>query len=178
MKKIIIIIIILLFVSGVAIAADNKIKADKKNKSDKYTTLSKTISGKSDITSDLLSKSNINYHNTIMSYTSTELKKQKYPNEIKNTSNETITIQSYIWSDERNAYGYTISCTRDGYEIPIDNPIWIYNPPYEVTISVETDTKTKEEKVTTKEDPVGAINEFFINYCGIKPIDKSKKIKE
>lgn len=164
------IFLIFILLVGVTIAANDKIKADKQSKPNS----TKIKDGSTAIDTELSSKSNVDYHKTIMKYTEEQLSTIKFPYEIVNTTNNTVIIESAKWNTNTEAYEYTLTCTKDGNNVELNNPYTIYNPPYEIIISTTKNAKTKDETFTSKEDPIGAISEFFIEYCNKQPVDKSK----
>jgi hypothetical protein len=84
----------------------------------------------------------------------------------------TVTIQKFRYDEKTGCQVFWISATRNGQEVSVNNPIWIYGAPSDVLVSEVTDTKINEITLTIKEDPKTAIEQILKNYVDSRPIGR------
>jgi hypothetical protein len=98
------------------------------------------------------------------------MEKEKYPYVIEKT---TITIIKSRFDEPTQTMWYWISATRDGQEVAVDNPIWVYPAPKDVVVSEVKDDLKNEITITYKEDPKAAVEEVLRQYVDRQPLGKA-----
>lgn len=81
-----------------------------------------------------------------------------------------VTIIKTRFDESTRTMWYWISATRDGQEVAVDNPVWVYPAPKDVVVSKVKDEGKNEITVTLKEDPKGAVEKVLQDYADRQPI--------
>ena len=84
-----------------------------------------------------------------------------------------ITIIKARYDEETTTMWYWISATRDGQEVAVNNPVWIYPAPKDIIVSEVLDEKTNVMTITRKEDPKAATEKILREYVDQQPIGKA-----
>ena len=108
----------------------------------------------------------------------TEMEKLTYPYELQKPEDAgkavtVVTIQKCRFDEPTQTMWYWVSATRDGQEVAVNNPVWIYPAPKDTTISEVLDDKTNIMTITRKEDPKLAVEEILRDYVDRQPLGKS-----
>ena len=128
-----------------------------------FTSVSVFYEGKTDITTTLSVKPNSMEKLTYLSQESEKVMSNlKYPLDVTTE----IKIEKCQYDKKFGTMGYWIYATRGGRDIKINNPVWVYPPPYLAIISETYDEKENKISVTVKEDPEMAIKQFLMQYVG------------
>jgi hypothetical protein len=96
--------------------------------------------------------------------------KEVYPYKIEKSE---ITITKCRFDEKTQTMWYWIEATRNGEEVAVNNPIWIYPAPTEVVVSTSFNQITKVLTVTKKEDPKAAVEYVLKQYVDRMPLGKS-----
>jgi hypothetical protein len=108
----------------------------------------------------------------LKSYTDTAFKDQKYPLQIETVSRTTVTIDKFRCEVKPNICGYWITADRDGKQVAVNNPIWLFNAPYSVVVSEIYDEKADKVTVTIKEDLFASVRNILQGYAERQPVGK------
>jgi hypothetical protein len=84
-----------------------------------------------------------------------------------------VTIIKSRFDEPTQTMWYWIEATRDGQEVAVDNPVWIYPAPKDVVVSIVKDDLKNEVSITLKEDPKAAVEEVLSDYVGRQPLGKA-----
>lgn len=98
-----------------------------------------------------------------------------YPYEVKplETKITDVTIDKFRCDEKTNVCGYWITATRGGREVAVNNPIWLFNPPYATLVSETYDNKADVSIVVIKEDPFGSVENILQEYADRQPLGRA-----
>lgn len=99
-----------------------------------------------------------------------EILKISYPYQIEKTE---IRIIKTRYDEKMQTMGYWIEAYRNGWEVQVNNPIWIVPHPYLVVVSDVIDTKANLETITLKESPKVAVEGMLQKYVNGQPLGKA-----
>ena len=142
---------------------------------DENTTINYVYQGETKITTALIAEATEKSKTELSEYeksvvlskeTSKIMATEKYPVEINNE----IRIEKFRCNNELGVCGYWIYATRNGYQVKVNNPIWISPPPYLVVLSETYDSKNNNITVIVKEDAKTAVFEILQRYVSDRPI--------
>jgi len=84
-----------------------------------------------------------------------------------------IRIINSRYDEKRQVMGYWIEAYRDGQEVAVNNPVWIFPAPKDVIVSSSLDAVKNEVTITLKEDPKAAVEAILSEYVNRRPIGKA-----
>ena len=107
------------------------------------------------------------------------MEKEEYPYQIQTGDPLTaITITRTRYDAETDTMWYWIAATRNGQEVAVNNPIWVYPAPKDIVIGETRDELKNEITVTLKEDPKAAVERVLIRHVARTPIGVTQVTEE